>query len=257
MEQAVILSKMEQEYLLRIIESAAGLRDLRQFFLWSQGQLQALLPHQLMVCMQFDADGILQRLEAIHGSVIDEPVLRQLCDRHTGLAVQLARHCSASGNFPCMADLRDATPQRALAGFQPQLAACGFDNLLIDGSGPVSGSATVFMLLGLPMRPGPRHAYFLALLLPQLHLAMARLAGLAVVQPGTLRGGQRSLSGREAEVMHWLRAGKRNEEIAQILGLSALTVRNHLQRIYRVLGVRNRTEAVTRNVRPGQLSSGQ
>lgn len=258
MSQAVILSKMEQEYLLRIVESAAGLRDLRQFFLWSQGQLQALLPHQLMVCMQFAPDGALQRLEAVHGSVLDDELLQSLCDRDTGLAIQLARHCSTSGNLPCMADLGDALPQRALAGFQHALAGCGFDNLLIDGTGPVNGGASVFLLFGLPMRPGPRHAYFLSLLLPQLHLALARLA---TTPPPARRGdasaGQRRLSRREAEVMHWLRAGKRNDEIAQILGLSALTVKNHLQRIYKVLGVRNRTEAVARSNALSALSGGQ
>lgn len=257
MSQAVILSKMEQEYLLRIIESAAGLRDLRQFFLWSQGQLQALLPHQLMVCMQFGTDGGLQRLEAVHGSVLGDELLQNLCDRDTGLAVQLARHCSASGNLPCMADLGDAAVPRALAGFQQALAGCGFDNVLIDGTGPVSGGGTVFMLLGLPMRPGPRHAYFLSLLLPQLHLALARLTTPAPATRGQAGAGQRRLSKREAQVMHWLRAGKRNDEIAQILGLSALTVKNHLQRIYRVLGVRNRTEAVARSTVLSALSGGQ
>ena len=55
MEQLVILSKLEQEYLLHAIEAALPLQDLRQFFLWTQGQLQALLPHQLMVCLQFGA----------------------------------------------------------------------------------------------------------------------------------------------------------------------------------------------------------
>ena len=46
MSQLVILSKTEQEYLLRIIESSITLRERRALFLWSQGQLQALLPHQ-------------------------------------------------------------------------------------------------------------------------------------------------------------------------------------------------------------------
>ena len=63
MEQLVILSELEQEYLLRIIESSLQVRDLRQFFLWTQGQLQALLPHEVMVCMQFDQSRALQRLE--------------------------------------------------------------------------------------------------------------------------------------------------------------------------------------------------
>ncbi len=245
MDQVVILSKLEQEYLLRIIESSVQVRDLRQFYLWSQGQLQALLPHQLMVCMQFGPDGTLQRLEAVHAGAHGDAALARLCDPRAGLAPRLARHCAASGALPCVADVRGAAPCRALMPFQDELAACGYDNLILDGSGPLAGGATVFALFGLPMRPGARHAYFLTLLLPHLHLALARLAA-----PGTTphhhpaAGAARTLSARETEIVHWLRAGKRNAEIAAILGLSPLTVKNHLQRIYKLLGVRNRGEAV-------------
>ena len=46
--------------------------------------------------------------------------------------------------------------------------------------------------------------------------------------------------------MRWLREGKSNDEMARILGISALTVKNHLQRIYRMLGVSNRAHALAR-----------
>ncbi|WP_426100726.1 LuxR C-terminal-related transcriptional regulator [Massilia sp. TSP1-1-2] len=257
MTAPVILSKREQEYLLRIIESSLQVDDLRQFFLWSQGQLQALLPHQLMVCMQFSGAGVLQRIEALHASVEGESAIARLCDPHAGLAVRLARHCSAPGVLPCMAQLHGHGPlDRAVAPFQAELADCGYANVIIDGSGPVAGGATVFALFGLPMRPGARHAYFLALLLPQLHLALVRLArpgsALARTTPGAAG---RALSAREAQIVHWLRAGKRNDEIGAILGLSGLTVKNHLQRIYKLLGVRNRVEAVTRCTDAGLLAN--
>lgn len=243
----VILSKLEQEYLLRIIESSLQVRDLRQFFLWTQGQLQALLPHQLMVCMQFSPDGSLQRIEPVHGSVIDERALARLCDPRAGLALRLARHCAAGHALPCMADLGDAGQARAFAPFRDELGNCGYHNLILDGSGAVAGDATVFALFGLPMRPGARHAYFLALLLPYLHLALVRLAHPAPARrEGSAPAARRPLSRREADIVHWLRQGKRNDEIGALLGISALTVKNHLQRIYRLLGVRNRTEAVAR-----------
>ncbi len=247
MDQLVILSKTEQEYLLRIIESSVQVRELRQFFLWSQGQLQALLPHRLMVCMQFDSAGALQRTECLHGGVLSPEATAQLCDPGFGLAPRIARHCAAADAFPSMSDARDAA-DGALAPFQKELAACGYDNLIVHGSGPVAGGATVFALFGLPMKPGPRHAWFLSLLLPHLHLALVRLDRPAAPRMGEGAGvaAGRALSAREAEVMQWLREGKRNDEIADILGISALTVKNHLQRIYKLLGVRNRGEAVAR-----------
>jgi DNA-binding CsgD family transcriptional regulator len=51
------------------------------------------------------------------------------------------------------------------------------------------------------------------------------------------------LSPREVEVADWMRRGKSNEEIAIILGISSHTVKNHLERIFRKLGVENRHAA--------------
>lgn len=250
MEQLVILSKTEQEYLLRIIEAAVDVRDMRHFFLWSQGQLQALLPHELMVCMQFGADGTPRRIECVHGGVLEAGAMARLCDPEHGLAVRIARQCAPAAATPCMLDARDAGGG-LLHAFQAELGACGYHNLIVHGSGALAGGATMFALFGLPMKPGPRHAWFLTLLLPHLHLALMRLAPpdpapeawAAAARPAAAG---RALSPRESEIMGWLREGKRNEEIAAILGISALTVKNHLQRIYKLLGVRNRGEAVAR-----------
>jgi len=51
------------------------------------------------------------------------------------------------------------------------------------------------------------------------------------------------LSPREQEVAEWVGQGKSNEEIAIILGISAHTVKNHLDKIFRKLGVENRCAA--------------
>jgi DNA-binding CsgD family transcriptional regulator len=53
----------------------------------------------------------------------------------------------------------------------------------------------------------------------------------------------RLLTPREHEVMHWVANGKSNWETARILGCSEQTVKKHLQRIYRKLGVENRMAA--------------
>ena len=52
-----------------------------------------------------------------------------------------------------------------------------------------------------------------------------------------------SLTSREREILYWLREGKRNSEIATILGISLHTVRHHLEKIYPKMGVETRTAA--------------
>lgn len=54
------------------------------------------------------------------------------------------------------------------------------------------------------------------------------------------------LSGREMEIMEWVRMGKTNHEIGIILDISAFTVKNHMQRIFKKLDVLNRAQAVSK-----------
>jgi transcriptional regulator EpsA len=245
LDAVVILSRQEQEYLLRAVESGLRVASKHQFFLWTQGQLQTLLPHQVMVALHFAPSGALRRLECLHATVLPAQAEALLADRRDGLPLRIARHCMRSARLPAMLELgADGEESRGdLAGFEPALREAGIDSVLVHGTGQLLEGASVFLLFGLPMRPGPRHAYFLELLLAHLHLALLRLPAPEVAGAGLP---SRPLSARETEIVGWLREGKSNDEMAQILGISALTVKNHLQRIYRLLGVGNRAHALAR-----------
>jgi transcriptional regulator EpsA len=244
-EPVVILSRLEQEYLLRAIESGLRVASLRQLFLWAQGQLQALLPHQVLACLQFAPGGALLRLECLHGTVLAPDALARLASRRDGLAVRIARHCLQGRRLPAWLDGLDGLEEAVeggLHGLRGELAEAGFDSALVHGTGQTAEGASVFVLFGLPMRPGARHAYFLECLVPHLHLALVRLP---LPAPAGMTPA-RALSARETEIIGWLREGKSNDEMGQILGISGLTVKNHLQRIYRLLGVSNRAHALAR-----------
>lgn len=79
-------------------------------------------------------------------------------------------------------------------------------------------------------------------------LAAAPAAGApASVPPGGQGGGQGAapqLTQRQRDVLHCLREGKSNKQIAFELGLSEGTVKIHVTAVMRTLGVRNRTQAV-------------
>lgn len=255
MEQVVIPSRQEQEYLLHALDSVLHLTDMHQLFLWAQGQLQPLLPHRIMVCLRLGASGAVEHVECVHGTVLEPAAQRHLCDPELGLAVRLVRLCQAGLRLPAMleADVAPGPPGCALLlACLAELRQLGLDKAILHGSGPLPGGATYVLLLGLPHRPGPRHAHFFRLLLPSLHMTLQRLGARCGRAQGAVR---RPLSAREAEVLHWLGEGKSNLEIGQILGISGLTVKNHLQRLYRLLGVSNRTHAVTRCAALGLLGA--
>lgn len=84
-------------------------------------------------------------------------------------------------------------------------------------------------------------------------------AGQSVLDPivtqgvfGTLSGrDRRLLSERELSVLQELTQGKSTREVADVLHLSEETVRTHLKRIFKKLGVRDRAEAVAEAFRRG------
>lgn len=60
-----------------------------------------------------------------------------------------------------------------------------------------------------------------------------------------------SLTERELEVIKALAQGKSNKQIAQVLGISEKTVRNHASNIYKKLHIFDRTQAVIYAIRKG------
>lgn len=59
---------------------------------------------------------------------------------------------------------------------------------------------------------------------------------------GTLKD-RLGISDREAQVLTWIAQGKSNRDIGDILGLSPRTINKHLERIFKKIGVENRTSA--------------
>lgn len=220
----ILLNGREQEYLLHAITAAHGIAAPSDFFLWSQGPLQALLPHAILVCAQLGHDGAVLRSEAWHSAVLDRAALYRLCDPRQGQVAHLARAWRADGQ------------KAAIIG-----------DVLVHGSATTGADGSFFALFSTPLPDPARQAYVLELLLPYLHLHWLALYGKErALPPGASVA--RTASARELEILHWVREGKSNEEVGQILGISGWTVKSHLQRIYKLLGVSNRTQAVSRGI---------
>jgi len=62
-------------------------------------------------------------------------------------------------------------------------------------------------------------------------------------------------SPRERQIVTFLASGCSNQEIADRLGLRLQTVKNHLSRIYRKLGVPNRVQLAVLVVHEGQTTT--
>ena len=76
---------------------------------------------------------------------------------------------------------------------------------------------------------------------------------IATAAPTTVPREGAALTPRELDVLRLVAQGLGNKEIAAELELSAHTVKYHLASVLAKLGVRSRTEAVSRGIRTGLL----
>jgi transcriptional regulator EpsA len=240
----VISTAHELEYLLRAMESGAGVRDRHQLFLWVRGPLQALLPHRLLACVQLGPDDELLHAECLHSGVGDAALREALLHPRDGLVPRMARE--SAGELPRGIDgtVRDSTHARPRAdNLEKAVAQMQLGHALLHGTERLAGGASFVALFGLRERPTRRNAYFFDLLLPHMHLALQRIR--LHEQGPAATADNSAVTEREAQILHWVRQGKNNQEIGQILAISALTVKSHLQKIYRKLQVHNRAQAVS------------
>ena len=84
------------------------------------------------------------------------------------------------------------------------------------------------------------------LLLPHFHLGLCRSWAAEAESVGPKP--QESLTKRQAQIMNWVQQGKTNFEIVVILEVSPLTVKNHLQKLFKRLDVHNRAQAVAKRM---------
>jgi len=93
---------------------------------------------------------------------------------------------------------------------------------------------------------GPLGLALSRLLLKQRSARSRNVARSAL--PQLLRLAFRGLTQREAEVLFWIVEGKRDSEIAQILGISAATATTHVRNLLPKIGVESRLAAAMRAV---------
>lgn len=101
-----------------------------------------------------------------------------------------------------------------------------------------------FNFCAMPFELTAHHAFLLEILTPSLHAAL-----LQVIEEATPLGIEPSatapeLTDRESDLLHQLATGNDQIEIADILGISEHTVRNHLRSLYMKLGVNKATQAL-------------
>jgi transcriptional regulator EpsA len=251
----ITLTADEQENILRAIETSLQVKKRYQFFLWTQGQLQALLPHDVLICLVMRDGEEMLMMDRFNSCVVSEETFDEVCHPVDGLVTRAMLAWREAGDSPCLIAPDMQIPAALYDRFSPLLERACFGNAAAHGSAPIDGSgisSSFFFFGGMPGNLSLRHAYFLELLMPHIHMAflrtLAQAERSAICADGSMRlvDLRKLMTEREIEILGWVQEGKSNQDIGEILNISPLTVKNHVQKILRKLNVRNRAQAVSK-----------
>ena len=262
--EAAGLTPQHVEALVRLIETAPSVSRRPQFFLWSQGPLHSLLPHLVLVCAAYSR----QKRALVHSVfqtvVISPPALQDLSDPGSALMKACVAEWLEGGGKPLSLNIDRLTDLAQVQALRLQSETGPMELLVHAVSRPqrLSELESLFVLVCPVSNPGvdvrARSLRYMGLLTPCLHATWRQVLGtdfaLGKDQPaprdiasatGRLSiADPQKLTEREREILMGAREGKSNPQIGEDLNISGLTVKNHIQKILRKLGARNRAHAV-------------
>ena len=228
--------------LMEACHRATSVLEINQLI---RSQLRQLLPHQAAAY----GVGELPSRKVIHWTNIDFPenYILDVLDKHDLMTSPVAKEWTqllkplfvAEGSIPTHYPLL----------WQQTFRSSGIGNVLVHGLVDVSGKTTSYFAFGkLPSPPKQEQLELVELLIPHLHVAISRALHLAAIPVD-----RSVLSKRELEIVKWVHQGKTNNEIAELLHISAFTVKNHVKNILDKLGAANRAHAVAKVLDLGLL----
>lgn len=253
------------EALLRIIESSVEVRRRYQFFVWTQAKLATLIPHQIAVCGLYQRSSRELAFEVFNSIPVAPPLLGLLTECRSSLMQQIIGLWLERQGRSTIVDLSKFGGDVA-GGERDRLAGIGIVEMLVHGVSRPERPAeleSLFIFASTHSRMNAGQQAWLDMLLPHLHSTYLRTQAterdMSVARapkriPLLRRGPSRALiTDREKQILGWVREGKSNHQIGGLLGISPLTVKNHLQKILRKLEAVNRAQAVAKAMSMGLL----
>jgi transcriptional regulator EpsA len=238
------LDAVELEAFMLNVDASLHVCARHQFFAWTQGALQRLITHELLICATRSGDAESFHVDSLSTAAIEAARFNELV-RHDMSLVPHLIHAWEENHRNSVA-FEGGAGLPAAGTVARELARIGASDLIAHGTYATSGQLESFFIFA--CRSGAltaRQRYLVELVVPFLHAAWVRMqvsrpAESTVAKPAA----GRVLTVREKEILEWIYHGKSNIEIGMILQISPLTVKNHVQKILRKLSVLNRAQAV-------------
>ena len=252
-EKTFQLSGDESARFFRIVSECGRIRRHYDIYRWLGGEVQHFLPHEILLSAWGDFDNWDVKLDLT--SALPGVRTGQLAHcRVDSLVRQAYARWIDAGRQPVL--LKAADTEAAEHGCHCAIHAAlrSMRSVLVNGvHDKRSGQDSLFIAFTCgSFTKGRSLARFVSLMEPlvaQIDAAFRKVQAFPLNDARyALRAGANvlDLSTREMEVLDALCRGRTNLQIAATLDISPFTVKNHVQRIFRKIGVSNRTQAAAR-----------
>lgn len=247
------LSAEENARFVRIVSGGALISRHDGVHEWLSGEMQQVLPHRILIAAWGDFARHQLTLDVV-SSVPGVSTAQAARCRIDDLVQKAHAQWVGAGRQPVLLNAAEfAVPRVCLCPMHAALR--GMRAAVVHGvRDRRSGNESLYIALdteslgAIPRADGFK--FLVDCLIAQIDFAFRRVAAVPPEMPASQqtpsRGTWRELSRREQEILFWLCRGESNVDIAAALDISPHTVKNHLQRIFRKIGVNNRTQAAAR-----------
>jgi transcriptional regulator EpsA len=227
-------------------------------FNWLQGSFQGLVGHEIMIFGIKSSDADSYHYEYFTSSrYFGDDQFSAVIAHDLGL-VSRALKLWQETNLPLFVNNQDKPSQhgsyRVINFDKDDLVNSELKNFVIYGFGHnQSELSSIVIFARLHKMANKGYAQMLELIMPHLHCALLRVTSSKNELAPSSDNSGKLITKRESEVLQWLHMGKTNWEISAILGISPLTVKNHVQNLIRKLSVLNRSQAAVKAAKLGLI----
>jgi len=238
---------LQIESIVLNLDASLRVHARAHFFSWTQGLLQSLIRHELLICALCHGKPPVFRADGFSMTTPEPTLFSDMCLRDNSVAPSLLKAWEERRYQPVVFECGPGATGNLIGngGFAREIERLGATQLLVHGLADSDGRAlSLFVFACRPGSIGPRQSYLAQLLVPAMHAAWIRTQVQRSSGGLDKPSGQSVLTAREQDILKWIYLGKSNFEIGAILKISPLTVKNHVQKILRKLNVVNRTQAI-------------
>lgn len=235
-----------------VIQHSYAIENHLEYFNWLQNGVNKFLPHDVLIAcwggfeskfanpkLNYDVASNLSDVNT--QNVLDACGTYDLCMHHL---YQLWLD-----NDRCWFVINDIKHQQAESQFKVNVPnqLSQLNSLMVYGVSDVRGSNVCLYVFFSKAKMFDVPDSVMGLIMPHIDNVLRKIQHLKPIKEpieSAIILDDSGLSVRELEIIHWIKSGKTNQEIASILDISQNTVKSHLKRVFQKMNVTRRAQAV-------------